>query len=94
MKINITVEATPQEMRDFFGLPNVQPLQDEVMQALRDNMQKGVVGFDPLTLLKPLLPAQFQSLERFQKAFWEAFSTSGDAADNAPTTPAEPAAQN
>jgi hypothetical protein len=94
MKINITIEATAQEMRDFFGLPNVRPLQDEVMQALRDNMQKGVAGFDPLTLLKPLLPAQFQSLELFQKAFWEAFSKSGGPADSAPTTPAEPSAQN
>ncbi len=71
MKVNVSVEATAQEMREFLGLPNVQPLHDEMMQALRDNVQRGVVNFDSLGLLKPLLPAQFHSMEMVQK-FWEA----------------------
>ncbi len=71
MKVNVSVEATAQEMREFLGLPNVQPLHDEVMQVLRDNVQRGVINFDSLGLLKPLLPAQFHSMEMVQK-FWEA----------------------
>ena len=71
MKVNVSVEATAQEMREFLGLPNVQPLHDDVMQALRDNIQRGVVNFDALGLIKPLLPAQFHSMEMVQK-FWEA----------------------
>jgi hypothetical protein len=77
MKVTVNVEATAQEMREFLGLPNVQPLQDEMLQMIRDNMNKGVAGFDPLTLMKPLFPAQIQSMEMLQKAFWDAFTQAG-----------------
>lgn len=77
MKITINVEATAQEMREFFGLPNVQPLHDEIMDTIRENMRKGVSGFDAMTLMKPLLPPQMQSMESMQKAFWEAFAKAG-----------------
>ncbi|MFO1352940.1 MAG: DUF6489 family protein [Gammaproteobacteria bacterium] len=74
MKVNVEIEASAQEMREFLGLPNIQPLQHDLLQALRDNMQKGMVGFDPLSLLRPLFPAQTQSLELLQKSFWDAFN--------------------
>ena len=77
MKLTIDVEATPQEFREFFGLPNVQPLQDEMLQIIREQMVKGTAGFDPATLMKPLLPAQMQSMENLQKAFWDAFVKAG-----------------
>lgn len=78
MKVNVSVEATAQEMREFLGLPNVQPLHDDVMQALRDNIQRGVINFDALGLIKPLLPAQFHSMEMVQK-FWEAVAKASGA---------------
>lgn len=71
MKVNVSVEATAHEMREFLGLPNVQPLHDDILQAVRDNMKRGVINFDALGLLKPLLPTQFYSMEMAQK-FWEA----------------------
>jgi len=91
MKVNVSVEATAQEMREFLGLPNVQPLHDDVMQALRDNIQRGVVNFDALALMKPLLPAQFHSMEMVQK-FWEAVAKASggstkDATDKKPESP-------
>ena len=79
MKISIDIDATAHEMREFFGLPNVQPLQDEIMETIRDNMKKGVTGFDALTLMKPFLPTQMQSMETLQKAFWDAFTKTGGA---------------
>lgn len=71
MKIKFDIEADAREMREFLGLPDLKPLQDEMLRNIRDNMQKGVAGFDPLTLMKPLLPAQMQSMEMLQKAFWD-----------------------
>ncbi len=71
MKVNVSVEATAQEMREFLGLPNVQPLHDDILQAMRDNIQRGAVNFDALGLLRPLMPTQFNSMEMVQK-FWEA----------------------
>ena len=71
MKVNVTVEATAQEMREFLGLPNVQPLHDEILQVMRKNVERGVVNLEALGMLKPLWPAQWHSMEMVQK-FWEA----------------------
>jgi hypothetical protein len=73
MKINISIDATAEEMREFLGLPNIRPLQEDMLDAIRKNMQQGAAGFDPLTLMKPLFPAQMQSMEMLQKTFWDAF---------------------
>lgn len=77
MKINVSIDATAQEAREFLGLPDVKPLQDEMLETIRNNMQQGASGFDPLSLLKPLFPGQLQSMEMLQKAFWDAFQQSG-----------------
>ncbi len=74
MKLTINVDATPQEFREFLGLPNVQPLQDEMLKIVHENMRKGATGFDPATLMKPLLPQQMQSMEMWQQVFWDAFA--------------------
>jgi hypothetical protein len=79
MKVNVSVEATAQEMREFLGLPNVQPLQEEMLQTLRDNIQRGAVNFDALGLLKPMFPTQFHSMEMVQK-FWEAVAKASTSA--------------
>ena len=83
MKINVTVDATAQEIREFLGLPNVQPLQDEILEVIRDNMKKGVSGFAALNLMRPMLPPQFQSMEMLQKAFWDAFTKKGSTSQEA-----------
>ncbi|EIJ42034.1 hypothetical protein BegalDRAFT_1132 [Beggiatoa alba B18LD] len=72
MKIKVDVEATPQELRSFFGLPNLEPLQDEMLEIIRKNMSTGIEGFDPATLMKPFLPEHLQSLSTLQKTFWQA----------------------
>lgn len=87
MKVNINIEASAQEMREFLGLPEVKSLQDDMLQAIRDNVQNGSAGFDPMSLLKPLFPAQLQSMEMLQKAFLESFNqASNQAAETAKTS--------
>ena len=78
MKINVSIDATAQEAREFLGLPDVKPLQDEMLEAIRNNMQQGTSGFDALSLMKPLFPAQMQSMDMLQKAFWNAFQQNGN----------------
>ncbi len=84
MKINVSIDATAQEAREFLGLPDVKPLQDEMLEAIRNNMQQGTSGFDPMSLMKPLFPAQMQSMDRLQKAFWNAFQQNGNEARTEP----------
>ena len=76
MKIVFDIDATPQELRTFFGLPDVETFQKEMMDQIRKKMLDGVEGFDPLSLMKPLMPEHLQSMSALQKSFWNAFSTS------------------
>lgn len=72
MKVNINLEITAKETRELLGLPNIQPLNDDILQSIRNNIQHGMFSFESFNqLFKPLLPAQFQSIEILQK-FWEA----------------------
>jgi hypothetical protein len=74
MKVNVEIDVTPQEARTFFGLPDVKPLQDEMLDSIRQKMRAGVEGFDPLSLLKPFLPQNMQTVDMLQKSFWKGFS--------------------
>ena len=74
MQIKITVDATPEEMRRFFGLPDVTLLQEEMIERIREKMKAGDEGFDPLTLMQPYLVPNMSNLEAMQKAFWESFA--------------------
>jgi len=76
MKITVNVDMTPQELRAFLGLPNVEPLQEEMVQKLREHMEMGE-GVDPVSLMRPFLAPNFQNLEAMQKAFWHAFYGQG-----------------
>ncbi len=78
MKIKFDIEATPQELRIFFGLPDVEPLQQEMMNIIRKNMSAGMDGFDPTALLKPWLPTNLQSVDFIQKAFWQGLQNTTD----------------
>ncbi|MDM8568965.1 DUF6489 family protein [Thiotrichales bacterium HSG1] len=70
MKITFDIDATPQELRSFFGLPDVEPLQHEMLELIRKNMAAGMEGFEPTTLIKPFVTEQMQSVTTIQKAFW------------------------
>jgi hypothetical protein len=80
MKITFDIDATPQELRTFFGLPDVETIQKEMMDQIREKMLNGAEGFDILSLMKPVLPEHLMSMSSLQKSFWDAFTkTSGDA---------------
>ena len=74
MKINITMETTPAEFREFLGLPEVQTIQAEMIEKIREQMQAGVEGFDPLTMMRPFIAPDLQGMEAMQRAFWNGLS--------------------
>ena len=85
MKITINLDVTPQEARTFFGLPDVKPLQDEMLGKVREKILSGAEGFDPVSLLKPFFPQNVQTLEAMQKSFWQALAgKTGATAEQAP----------
>lgn len=46
MNIKIDIELTPQELRQFIGLPDVAGLQDDMIQFVREKVTKGADNID------------------------------------------------
>ena len=66
MKINITVDCTPEEARSFFGLPDVKPMQDQLLSDLQERLRKNIQAMDPETMLRTWLPATIKGFEQWQ----------------------------
>ena len=69
MKCKIEIDFTPLEARQFFGLPDVQPLQARVMDEVEKKMLAEMDRFSPGGVLKSWLSMFAQSPEQFQQAF-------------------------
>ncbi|EWY40600.1 hypothetical protein N825_35645 [Skermanella stibiiresistens SB22] len=70
MKITVNIDCTPEEARHFFGLPDVKPMQDALMQQIQDRMSANLQAMDPESMVKTWLPAGLQGFEQMQKIFW------------------------
>ena len=69
MKCTLEVDCTPQEARQFFGLPDLQPLQAAVMAEVEKKMLAEMERFSPDGVLKSWLSMFAQSPEQVQQAF-------------------------
>ncbi len=78
MKITIEIDCTPAETRAFMGLPDVEPLQAEVMAEIQRRVMQALTMTDPQQLLKNWVPWGAQGLETFQ-SFMRAASGAGSA---------------
>ncbi|MCV6591010.1 MAG: DUF6489 family protein [Marinobacterium sp.] len=67
MKISIDVEMTPEEFRKVLGLPDMAPLQQEMINQIKEQMEAGTDGYDPLTLFRPYLEGNQHSVDLMQK---------------------------
>ena len=56
MKINFEIECTPEEARTFFGLPNLQPMQEAVAKEMQERLVAAVRTMDPTEMLKTWMP--------------------------------------
>ncbi len=69
MKITMNIECTPEEARAFLGLPDVQPMQEEMLKEVQKRLGASLKAMDPETILKTWLPATFQGYEQLQQMF-------------------------
>ena len=51
MKVTVTVDCTPLEAREFFGLPDVQPMQAAMMEQVQAKMMANMDQFSPEALI-------------------------------------------
>ena len=69
MKIKLDIDCTPEELRGFFGLPDVKPMQEELMKEVAERLRTNVKALDPETMLKTWLPAGLKGFEQLQEMF-------------------------
>ena len=69
MKISLDIDCTPDELRGFFGLPDVQPMQEQLLKEVEERMRAGLTALDPETMLKTWLPAGLKGFEQLQEMF-------------------------
>lgn len=77
MKINFDIECTPEELRGFFGLPDVKPMQERLMKEVEERMRANLKALDPEGMLKTWLPAGLKGFEQLQEMFLDQMAGRG-----------------
>lgn len=67
MKVNVDIDMSPEELRRLLGLPDVEPLQREMLDKLRKSVIDGVDGYDPVKIMQPYLTGTLASWDFLQK---------------------------
>ena len=73
MKITIDIDCTPEEAREFLGLPDVRPMQEELMSGLQERMAATLKAMEPAEMLRTWLPSNLKGFEQM----WDAFARAG-----------------
>ena len=69
MKVTVDVECTPEEARAFLGLPDVKPMQEQLMQEVQERMAANIRAMEPEAMLRTWLPATLKGFEQLQEIF-------------------------
>jgi hypothetical protein len=69
MKITVDVDCTPEEARAFLGLPDVKPMQEQLMREVQERMAANIRAMEPEAMLRTWLPATLKGFEQIQEMF-------------------------
>jgi hypothetical protein len=69
MKVKFEIDASPEEWRRFFGMPDMTEIHQELLSQAKQKMQQA--DFDPFVMMQQMMPKEFNSMADFQKKFWE-----------------------
>ncbi len=69
MKISLDIDCTPEELRGFFGLPDVTAMQEQLLKEVEARMRANLQALDPESLMKTWMPAGLKGFEQLQEMF-------------------------
>jgi hypothetical protein len=75
MKVTMNVDCTPEEARTFFGLPDVQPMQEHLLKEMQERLSTNLKAMDPDTMIRAWLPATMKGFEQMQDIFTSQLSS-------------------
>ena len=68
MKINVEVDCTPEEARAFLGLPDLRPMQEELLAEMKERMSASLGALDPQELTRLWLTPNLKGFETLMEA--------------------------
>jgi uncharacterized protein DUF6489 len=69
MKVNIEIDCTPIEARQFMGLPDVVPMQTAMMDKMQQQLMSNIEKVSPESLIQSWFSFDPKLAERFQEMF-------------------------
>lgn len=76
MKVTINIDCTPEEARAYMGLPDLQPLQKEMMKIMRDKTLENMKLMEPEGMMQMMNQGASQMNELFKSAMMGGMSSS------------------
>ena len=67
MKMNITVECTPEEARAFLGLPDITPVNEALVNSVKQRIEQNIEMVSPEFYLKQWYSMGGQASESFMQ---------------------------
>ena len=67
MKMTIEINCTPVEARAFFGLPDVTPVNDHMVDEMKRRLDANIALLEPAELMRSWMAFGGQATESFQK---------------------------
>ncbi|MBI1339654.1 hypothetical protein GC169_05510 [bacterium] len=88
MKLNITVDCTPEEARAFLGLPNVEPINDVLVTSVKQRIEQNMELVSPEFYLKQWHSMGGQVSDQFMQMMTAgARAAAGGSSDTSAGTP-------
>ena len=67
MKISVDVDVSPEELRRFFGLPDLGPAQDLIVKKITQQVERGIDSSLVPNVMRTIIAGGVQSWEAYQK---------------------------
>lgn len=72
MKVHIEMDMTPEEARAMMGLPDIAPMQQQMMEEMQARMKAAFDTGDPEAMMRAWMPlGGAKAFEQFQKFLWD-----------------------
>lgn len=81
MKVHVEIDMTPEEARKLMGLPDVAPMQEEMLQEMQRRMKAALDTSDPEAMMRAWLPLGGQGFEQFQRFLWDSAKRAASGAE-------------
>jgi len=75
MKFKIEADVSAKEVRQIFGLPDMEPANQALVKRVKDRIDKGITADDVDGLLRMMISGSATSITELQKGLWNIVKT-------------------